>query len=276
MFRFVKIGKALCVTMDWWWLLVFILLIFAGFFMFFIHFMWIKKYAPDVKVHATARRKRLPLVRITDSNDTEYLFVGERGSHGDPVFKDVGFGVQLTPQMQQKAHASRTQDGVPVFNYSVNFPFSISPKNAVAIKTILEYVRENPKYKPLSFLPDMELMTLIGMKREQLEKDAQSYIDMYEPEDVDDSLLITLIKDIQDETSALPLKHGEFSYRLAFENIASSFTAQDLHQTMQAIERMIRRKLGQEERILKLLLYGGVAFAGIIIAGAVAFSIVKG
>jgi hypothetical protein len=257
-----------------WWFVILLALIVFGFVLAVGIGFYFKKYAPEAYVYAAARKKGLPILRITDSTDAEELYLGVKERHDDPIFKTKAYGVQLSPSMQSIALTNRTRDGVPIHNFSVHFPFSIAARNARAIQTILEYVRTNPKYAMLNFLPDMELISLVGTPRDHLEHDTQNYLDEHQPE-IEKDTFIQLIMDIQDETRAIPVKQGFFSYSLAFENIASAFSGQDLHQVKLLIERIVRDNVMKEEKMLKLLLYGGLGFAGIIIAGAIAFTIIK-
>jgi len=250
----------------------FILLIVAaiiGYSLFGIYYYRISRFAPEAKVYAAARRKKLDIARITDSDGVEEVYLAVKEGKDDPFLKKHAYGIQIDPKLQSISQCSRTRDGISIHNFSVHFPFSISPHNAMAIQTILEYVRSKSKYKPLDFLPDDALIDLIGTPRDHLEDDIQLYLDEYKPE-IEKDMFIQMIEDIQDETGALPTTKNKISYKLAYELIPSSFSGFDLQRMRTIIEEIMQRKLAKEELWMKL----GIIFAGIIISGAVAFAII--
>ena len=269
------LDKVSYIGLAWYEFMIIFSLLVVGYVMFFVYMLRINRYAPEAKIYAYARQKRVDIVRIFDNDDHEELYPAIVQKQGEPIYKErAGYGLQLVPAMQGKSLTSRTKDGIAVHNFSVNFPFSIAPKNAMAIKTVIEYVRNNKEYDTLSFLPDIALMTLIGTSRDDLDDDIKTYVDLYDPT-INADEFITMIKKIQDELGTTHIKQGEFSFRLAFENITAAFTAQDLHQVKQLIERIMREKVLNEDRQLKLLIYGGVAFSAVMISGALAFYIIK-
>jgi hypothetical protein len=65
-----------------------------------------------------------------------------------------------------------------------------------------------------------------------------------------------------------------YSYAYAFKNVPTAYLSQDLHQYGMLIERKVRKQMEDLAKKYGLLMTAGIVIIGIIIAGAVAVSII--
>lgn len=247
---------------------------------FFTYWLFINRFAPEGKIFAKARWKRIPVLFIHDTAGTVDIVLGCKQKRDDIAFNTKRYGIQLDPGFESSAPEDRTLDGLRMYHYSVSFPFPIGGRNARAIERIIDFVREG--HKDLSFLSDLEVLTLLGTARDDLKHDCQIMVDKYQPSTklvasvggdggVDGAAtdaLVTCIEHIQDEVSTIPIESNDFfSYTYAFKLIPSAMLSQDIHQLKLLIERKLREEITRE---WDKFLYIGICALLIMVGGAVA------
>jgi len=258
------------------WMLVILIPVAAiGYLLFIWHVLNIRKNAPEAEVYAKARKKNLPIIRITDTSEREELAVGVKERKGDISFDSKRvepYGIYLDPRILGIAPETRTKDGVQIFHYSTNLSLPLGSKNARGLLSIIRYVRD--QYPELNFLDDSELIELIGTSRDDLYHDAKNYIDEYEPEilsknpgdatDMKTEELVELIEDIQDETNTLPVDTGFYSYAEAFKKIPTAMLPQDINQLIMWVYRKARKDIRWDaERLMMYAMAVVMVLAGV-------------
>ncbi|MFA5408023.1 MAG: hypothetical protein WC343_04550, partial [Bacilli bacterium] len=249
------------------------------------------KWVPEWRTFATARKKGLPVLAQTaaGSGETDWS-LGEKDENGDPVFTMNGFGVQVDPKFSAGILVpDRHVRGLKIYHFCTDRPLPIDYRNALAIQSVVSTVREN--FPQLDFLTNDQVNALLNTPRSDLDKYCETFYKMLAPSLSESKLgsaedLASVIKSAQNLLSTQPalpplasstpsVSGGWFSYAYAFKNITTAYLSQDMHQYSLLIERKIRKQTDDFNRRSALLFMGAIAICGIIVSGAVAYSIIS-
>jgi len=240
----------------------------------------VTKYVPEWRVISTARKKNLPVLAVTvpGSGETEWI-LGTKDEKGDPVFDTKGqFGIQVDPNFSGAIVPDRMKKGLKIYHYGTTLPLALDARHCMAIDTAISTVRA--QFPELAFLTDDQVNALLATPRDDLEKYCESIYQMAATDEVRQtvpsaSALAALIVEAQDIISRTEIPaSGMYSYAYAFKNVPTAYLSQDLHQYGMLIERKVRKQMEDLAKKYGLLMTAGIVIIGIIIAGAVAVSII--
>jgi hypothetical protein len=242
----------------------------------------VRKWVPEWRILSTARKKNLPVLSTTvpGSGETDWI-LGSKDEKGDPVFDTKGqFGIQIDPKFSGELVPDRMAKGLRVYHYATTLPLALDARHCMAIDTVITTVREN--YPKLHFLTNDQISALLATPRDDLGAYCTSIYEMVVTEEIqqdisDAGVLESLIIEAQDLTARTEIPgSGWYSYAYAFKNVPTAYLSQDLHQYGLLIERKVRKQMDDLAKKYGMLLTAGVIIIGIIIAGAVAHSIIGG
>jgi hypothetical protein len=291
------------------WLIPIIVAAITGWFSFCWYWYDVSHLGPEGIVFATARRKKLPVLKINDATGRGAYVVGEKRNDKDIYFKKSKKcpSMMIDPKILTNAPKDCTHDGVPVYHYSTNYAIPEGQNAILAWNTIIEYVRENYNSKnengkpDLSFLDDPSIIGLVGVDKDDLVHDCHQYIKMHNPpldpipeEEIPKDDYITVIRpdgtqlrqpkydpraytlakaisEIQEKMMVIPIKRGYYSYAEGFQKSSIGYQAHDTEQGFILEAAKVRNELLSQE---KLLTYG-VILGGLAICGALAFAIIS-
>lgn len=233
------------VWIDWNYILLLILLAASGWLVFVLYFMNIRKNAPEAPVFARCRRKNYPIIEMIDGNRVQW-FAGEPIKKGSILTKIGDYGMGIDQKVLGGDPALVAKGGVPVYHYAPNLAFDITPNHARGVLAIVDYVRDkvgdegNRIYADLDIISDPDIIALCGTDRAHLERDCLACIDQKDSKLTLDRF-VNLIMNIQDETSAVPIKKGFFAYSHAIRLNPSRF----LPQNFEAIINIMRAEAAE-------------------------------
>lgn len=250
------------------------------------------KWVPEWRTLSTARKKGLPVLAqtVAGSGETD-LFLGEKDENGDPVFTVNGFGVHMDPKFSAGLLVpDRLPRGLKIYHFCTDRPLAIDYRNVLAIQSVISTAREN--FPQLDFLTNDQVNALLNTPRADLDEYCETFYEMLAPSMAENKIggaedLATVIKSAQDLLSTQPIlpqqpasstpsvSGGWFSYAYAFKNITTAYLSQDMHQFNLLIERKIRKQMEDFNKKTTLLFMGAIAICGIIVSGAVAYSIIS-
>lgn len=279
-----------------WLLGILFLMVLATTIAFVLFYTDMKRYAPEAMKFKSARKKHLPILMVHDASGKCELILGKKKKRGDVIYDTEEYGIFLDQNLQGMPPEDRTTDGVRIYHYATSFPFPISGKNARALETIIEHIRA--KYPQFNAISDLELIELVGTDADEMFHDCENLVKGYNlkirdfPEvsmeiegitDVEErekvilfsiaSQMAKLMHQIQDETSALPISTGFFSYTHAFKLIPSAFLSQDVHQLKILMERLVRKEAGAQMK--EMMMYGTFILM-ILIGAGVSYKLISG
>jgi len=158
-----------------WFPVLFVLLslLFFGLYIWTIYQN--KKWNPEGKIFVTARKKGNPVLCLFAMNGFFDFILGEKDKKGSPVFKHDAQhlqGIRFDPRLQSGAvPKSWTRGGLEILWGATSSPFFTSANNVLAMKTVLEHVRNNyPIFKSLS---NQEVIEYVGRNRADLPHDCE-------------------------------------------------------------------------------------------------------
>lgn len=195
----------------------------------------IKKFAPEAPVFAKCRKNGLPVIEVMGGGRVSWI-AGEKRNRGDLSFKDTTYGIAIDQRILGRDTPLVARGGMQVTHYSTKFPFSVTEKSTRSLIAIIDHVREN--HPALNFLIDVDVITLLGTPRSDLEHDCRNYIDAQDPE-MDVDTLVGTIETIQDETAILPPKTGFFSFAEGIQLNPSVFLTQDVRVIIASIRAQV-------------------------------------
>ena len=207
----------------------------VGWYLLVDYFLRIRKFAPEAPVFARCRKNGLPVLEIMGGGKVSWI-AGEKKNRGDLSFKDTTYGIAIDPRVIGRDVPLIAKGGMQVTHYSTKFPFSVTEKSTRSLISIMDHVRAN--HTELDFLIDVDIITLLGTPRSDLEHDCKNYIDEQDPE-MDVDTLVGIIETIQDETSTLPPKTGFFSFAEGVQLNPSVFLSQDVRVIIASIRAQV-------------------------------------
>lgn len=239
----------------------------------------VQRYVPEWRVISIARKKNLPIIAATvpGSGETEW-FLGKKDEKGDPIFDTKEFGIQIDPKFSGAIVPDRMAKGLRVYHFGTTLPLALDARHCMAIDTVLSTVRR--EFPELNFLTNDQVNALLATPRDDLGKYCESLYEMTATDEIRQNItssnaLADLIIEAQDLTARVEIPgSGMFSYAYAFKNIPTAYLSQDLHQYGLLIERKVRKQMEDMMKKYGLLLTAGIVIIGIIIAGAVAVTII--
>ena len=208
---------------------------FIGWVILIDYWMKIRKFAPEAPILAKCRKKQLPIIEVMGGGRVS-IIAGEKKNRGDLSFKDVTYGVSIDQRILGRDVPLMAKGGLPWTHYSTKFPFSVTEKSTRSLMAIIDMVRKN--HPELDFLVDIDIITLLGTPRSDLEHDCANYIDEQDPQMGLDALVGT-IETIQDESSVLPPKTGFFSFAEGVQLNPSVFLSQDVRVIIASIRAQV-------------------------------------
>lgn len=222
------------IWIDFNYIIALIVLAAIGWLAFLLYFANIRKNAPEAPVFAKCRRKNYPIIEMIDGNRVSW-FVGEPIKKGSIMTKIGDYGIGIDQKVLGGDPALVAKGGVPVYHYAPNLIFDMTSNHARGVLALVDYVRDKTNedaggttrtYADLDIISDPDIIALVGTDRSQLERDCLSCIDKKDSKLTLDRF-VGLIMDIQDETTAVPIKKGFFSYQWAIRLNPSRFTPQN-------------------------------------------------
>lgn len=253
---------------------------FGGYLGLVILYSTVKKWVPEWSLLAEARKKNLPVLSLTvaGSGETEWI-LGVKDERGDPIF-DIGnqFGIQVDPKFTGELVPDRLSRGLKMYHYSTIHPLAIDGRNCLAIQKVLTTVRI--KFPQLDFLTNDQLNALLNTPRDDLPEYSVSFMEMCGPSFMENGIrssddLTYMIATAQDELAKTPITSGWVSYAYAFKNIATAYLSQDTHQLQLLTERKVRKQLEALSKKMTLIYAFGLVAIGLIMAGAIAYTIIS-
>ncbi|MDD2258179.1 MAG: hypothetical protein PHN91_03340 [Patescibacteria group bacterium] len=240
----------------------------------------VRRYVPEWRVISTARKKNLPVLAVTvpGSGETDWI-LGQKDERGDPVFDTKGqFGIQVDPNFSGAIVPDRMKKGLKVYHYATTLPLALDARHCLAIDTVVSTVRT--EFPELGFLTNDQIGALLATPRDDLGEYCKSIYQMAATDEIRKTIsssdaLTDLIIEAQDLSSRTEIPaSGMYSYAYAFKNVPTAYLSQDLHQYGMLIERKVRKQMEDMMKKYGMLLTAGIVIIGIIIAGAVATTII--
>jgi len=208
---------------------------FIGWIVLIDYWMKIRKFAPEAPVLAKCRKKQLPIIEVMGGGRIS-LIAGEKKNRGDLSFKDNTYGMAIDPRILGRDTPLMAKGGLQWTHYSTKFPFSVTEKSTRSLIAIIDKVRKN--HPEIDFLIDIDIITLLGTPRSDLEHDCKNHIDEQDPQMGLDSLVGT-IETVQDEAAILPPKTGFFSFAEGVQLNPSVFLSQDVRVIIASIRAQV-------------------------------------
>ena len=200
-------------------------LMLAGWVVFAVYVMRIKRYAPEAVAIADCRRNNLPLCELIVGNNISWQ--AERPVKSGSIMTRISdYGMGVDPNVLGSDPALVAKGGLRVYHRSPAYVTDLPPQHVQALIAIVEYVRGNDDYAALAILSDEDLIALVSTDRGSLEHDCTAYIDKKDSKLPLDTL-VNLIENLQDDAANLPIKSGYFSYIQGIRLNPARFTPQN-------------------------------------------------
>lgn len=239
--------------------LVFIAMV--GYVGLFMYFSYITRWAPEAKTFAKCRKNGYPLIEVISGGRLSWV-PGVKKDKKDLMFKDQGFGLHIDARALGHQNPLVAQGAMQVVHWAPKYAFDVTPDSVRGLLAIKNHVRAN--YKMLTYLSDIDLMTLIGTSREDLPHDCENFVDEGDTEfTVDD--LIVCIERIQDEAGVLPLEQGVFAFEEGIQLNPSVFLSPDVSVMMSIIRAEVMAQY--KKNIDDIMKYGMAAMFVLVGAG---------
>ena len=237
---------------------------------------------PEGPVFIAARKKGLPVLRVTDPGTGHARHVlGEKEREDDPIYSKNKWGLHADPSyIEGDASPEWHPNGLLIYATSPNATFPVSPKSALAQKTILKHRRDRREFKDLDFLSDRDLLVLLSSPAAHLEHDAGIFIETYKPmivgfDDAGNPIevemttndLVERLKAFKDYITTLPIEGGAFAYHEYFRNNPYAHSSQTTQRLNYLFQKIADRKAALAD---KLWTYGLI---GMGMLGAVGVTI---
>jgi len=158
-------------------------LLFVTFFALYIKRLYDdSKWNPERNIFVKARKKGIPVIRKHALNGFFQFVLGEKEKKGDPMWKfdkDTNEGIRFDPRLQSgSVPKSFTRGGLEMLDYSTSSPFALSMRNALGMKTVLKYAREN--HPVLAIFSDQLVLEYVGRNRADLPHDCTNLAETYD------------------------------------------------------------------------------------------------
>lgn len=178
-------------------------------------FFWIerKKWNPEGQVFITARKEGFPIIEQVAMNGFTEFKLGKKDVKGDPVFtvdRNTRQGVHLDPRLSSGGVPKEYIRGAELMHYSTAISISMSSRTALAMSTIIMYVRKN--YEQLNFLPDELIIELVHKNRSDLLHDCRNVTEIYDFEGkikVPQKVLDAFRADVVEQLKTRIMENGE-------------------------------------------------------------------
>jgi len=106
--------------------------------------------------------------------------IGKKNDPKDPIFVDEQSGVKMDPTMVSAyADPLRFPGGLNIIGFAHDSLLPQNHRNHLAFKRIVEYLQEEVKMKPLSFMPIKEIIELLKKPEHFLEDDVKTKVGKY-------------------------------------------------------------------------------------------------
>ena len=203
----------------------------SGWLIFVIYWQRIKRYAPEAAMFAKCRRNQLPLTELIDGNHISWN-VEEPVKKGSIMVKIQNYGIGVDPKILGSDPALVAKGGLRIYHRSPAYVTDMPPNHVRANIAIIEHVRNhtdeegNKVYADLETLSDEDVIALCGTDRGSLEHNCKAYIDKKDSK-LPLERLVTLIMNLQDDSTTIPIKTGYFSYLQGIRLNPSRFTPQN-------------------------------------------------
>lgn len=236
-----------------------------------------RTWNPEAKAFIKARKHDLPLMDMVDpGTNTARFVIGDKQDEDDPVYNKDLWGLHADPAyVEGDASPERHPNGLTILHTSTTMSFPISPKNALAQKTILKH-RHDKAFKEMAFLENRDLLVLLNSPANHLEKNADVFLEKYKPlvvgfdEDgnqievpMETNALIDQVKAFKEYCQTLPIEGGTFSYAEYFRNSPYAHSSQ----TTQRINHLFEMKAWK--RAKDMVNMWNYAIMGVMVLGAV-------
>lgn len=248
MLEFLNIGIQVSITNL---ILVSIVLILFSQIPFIYWWMENKKWNPEGKIFTKARKEGFPIIEKVAMSGFIKFELGEKDVKGDPVFKvdrTTNLGIHLDPRLSSGgAPREFIAGGAELMHYSTSVPIAQSSRNALAMSSIINHVREN--YPHLAFLPDYLILEYVNISRADLAHDCSNIVQNFDfegkieiPESVIQAFHENTVEQIKNEL----LENGETReptedeiksiYQQKLTAYKKSYHVQSLTETFQKIQ----------------------------------------
>jgi hypothetical protein len=237
----------------------------------------IRTWNPEGPLFVKARKKDIPLLDMVDPGTNTARFVlGYKDKEDDPVYDKDSWGLHADPSYTEgDASPERHPNGLVIQHTSTTMTFPVSPKNALAQKTILDHRHDRPEFRELDFLDSRDLLILLNSPANHLKENAELFLEKYKPMTVGmDELgevieipmeandLIDHVKAFKTYCQKLPIGGGTFSYGEYFRNSPYAHSSQ----TTQRINHLFDMKA--KKNALAMLNLFNYAIIACMILGA--------
>ena len=207
------------------YIILLIALAASGWLVFASYYLRIKRFAPEAAAFSYCRRNNLPLCEFIDGNHISWA-VEKSLKSGSIMTRIKDYGMGIDPKVLGSDPSLVAEHGLRVYHRSPAYVTDLPPNHIRANIAIIEYARNTPAYADLLTLSDEDIIALCGTNRADLEHDVQAYIDKKDPM-LSADRLISLIMNLQDDATTLPIKSGFFSYLQGIRLNPARFTPQN-------------------------------------------------
>lgn len=130
-------------------------------------------FNPEGSIFKSGRKNGYPVLQLWALNGFFKFILGNKDKKGDIVFaydKESREGIRIDPRIQSgSVPRCSTFGGLEVYQYAYKSPWSLSPKNALAMDTIIEHVRK--KHPIMNTLKDSDIIEYVSRNRSELAHD---------------------------------------------------------------------------------------------------------
>lgn len=239
-----------------------------GYLGLFMYYSYIVRWAPEAKTFAKCRKNGYPLIEVISGGRLSWV-PGVKKEKKDLMFKDQGFGLHIDSRVLGHQNPLVAQGAMQVVHWAPKYAFDVTPDSVRGLLAIKNHVRG--KYKELSYLSDIDLMTLVGTTREDLPHDCANFVDDGDAEFTTDDLIVR-IEQIQDDTGVLPVEQGMFAFEQGIQLNPSVFLSPDVSVMMSIIRAEVMANY--KKNIDDIMKYGMAAM--FVLVGAAIFMKVGG
>lgn len=240
----------------------------VGYMGLFMYYSYIARWAPEAKVFAKCRKKGYPVIEVISGGRLSWI-AGIKKDKKDLMFKDQGYGLHIDARTLGHQNPLVTKGAMQVVHWSPKYAFDVTADSVRGLLAIKNHVRKN--YEELSYISDIDLMTLVGTSREDLPHDCANFVDEGDTDFTADDLIVRIEK-IQDEAGILPVEHGVFAFEEGIQLNPSVFLSPDVSVMMSIIRAEVMAQY--KKNIDDVMKYGMAAM--FVLVGAAIFMKVGG
>lgn len=223
-----------------------------------------RMWNPEASVFIKARKKGIDVLDLVDPGTGHARFVlGEKEEEDDPVYEKSRWGLHADPSyVDGDASPERHPNKLNIQHCSTTMTFPVSPKNVLAQRTILRHRHDRAEFRQLDFLSDRDLLVLLNSPSNNLDHDADIFIEKYQPMAIDydeeghkmeipltTNDLVDRIKEFKEYCQELNIEGGAFAYHEYFRNSPYAHSSQTTQRINYLFEEIANRKAALMDKI---------------------------